>query len=268
MSTYDVLARILDGKRDEVAALAPRAAELEAAARAAPPTRDLAAALRRTDGHVAVIAEIKRRSPSKGDLAPDLDPVATAASYARGGAAALSVLTDRDWFGGGPADLTAARGAVPLPVLRKDFTVDAVQIWEARAMGADAVLLIVAALPDDGLLADLHAAATEVGLSVLVEADDAAGVERGLRAGARILGVTNRDLRSFGEDLTVSERLGTAIPADVVAVAESAIRSADDAARMADAGFDAILVGEALVKASDPAALVAAMAAPQVHART
>jgi indole-3-glycerol phosphate synthase len=134
-------------------------------------------------------------------------------------------------------------------------------------MGADAVLLIVAALPDDGLLADLHAAATEVGLAVLVEADDAAGVDRGLRAGARILGVTNRDLRSFGEDLGVGESLARAIPADVIAVAESAMRSVEDVARMADAGYDAVLVGEALVRAADPAALVAGMAALAVAPR-
>jgi indole-3-glycerol phosphate synthase len=262
-----VLATIIEAKHHEVAALAPRAAELEAQARTLAPARDLGAALRRPDGRVAVISEIKRRSPSKGDLAPDLDPVATAEAYARGGAAALSVLTDREWFGGSPDDLVASRAAVDLPVLRKDFTVDPVQIWEARAMGADAVLLIVAALLDDGLLAALHATALEAGLAVLVEADDATGVERGLRAGARILGVTNRDLHSFGEDLGVGERLGSMIPADVVAVAESAMRGVDDARRMADAGFDAVLVGEALVRSADPAALVAGMAALTVAAR-
>jgi indole-3-glycerol phosphate synthase len=262
-----VLATIIEAKHHEVAALAPRAAALEAQARSLPPPRDLAGALRRPDGRVAVISEIKRRSPSKGDLAPDLDPVATASAYARGGAAALSVLTDREWFGGSPDDLVAARAAVDLPVLRKDFTVDPVQIWEARCMGADAVLLIVAALPDDGLLAALHATAVEAGLAVLVEADDATGVERGLGAGARILGVTNRDLHSFGEDLGVGERLAAMVPSDVVAVAESAMRGVDDARRMADAGFDAVLVGEALVRSSAPAALVAGMAALPVARR-
>ena len=240
--------------------------ELVSRASTMPPTRGFAAALQGRST-LSVISEIKRRSPSKGDLAPDLDPVALARAYASGGAAALSVLTDADWFGGSPADLVAARGAVDLPVLRKDFTVDPLQIWEARAMGADAVLLIVAALADDGLLAALHAAAVDVGLAVLVEADDAVGVERGLAAGARILGVTNRDLHSFGEDLGVGERLGALVPPDVVAVAESAMRSVDDARRMAAAGFDAVLVGEALVRADDPAALVAGMAALPVARR-
>ncbi len=152
-------------------------------------------------------------------------------------------------------------------MLRKDFTVDEVQIAEARAAGADAILLIVAALPDDGRLRALHEAALGHGLAALVEADDEAGVERALAAGARIVGVTNRDLRTFGEDLTVSERCARLIPSDVVAVAESAIRDAGDAARMAAAGYDAALVGEALVRAPDPAALVAAMAAATVTAR-
>jgi indole-3-glycerol phosphate synthase len=256
-----VLDEILATKREEVERLRSRAAAFEAEAAASPSPRDLAAALRRPDGRLAVIAEIKRRSPSKGALAPGLDPAATAAAYARGGAAALSVLTDGPYFDGSLDDLRAARAAVPLPVLRKDFTLDPVQVAEARAAGADAVLLIAAALPDDILLGELLAAAGQFDLTALVEVDDEAGLDRALAAGAGVVGITNRDLRSFDEDLATAERLAARLPADVVAVAESAIRSPEDARRMADAGFDAVLVGEALVRAPDPAAAVAVLAA-------
>ncbi|HET9770005.1 MAG TPA: indole-3-glycerol phosphate synthase TrpC [Acidimicrobiia bacterium] len=257
-----VLDEILVTKRAEVARLAERAAAVEAEAAAAPRSdRDFAAALRRADGRLAVIAEIKRKSPSKGPLAPGLDAPATAARYTAGGAAALSVLTDGPWFDGSLDDLRAAREAVSVPVLRKDFTIDPLQLYEARAAGADAILLIVAALPDDALLADLGALAAELGLAALVEADDEAGVERALGAGARIVGVTNRNLRDFQEDLSTGARLAGLIPADVVAVAESAIRSVDDARAMADAGFSAVLVGEHLVRSPDPEAAVAALAA-------
>jgi indole-3-glycerol phosphate synthase len=260
-----VLDEILVTKRAEVARLRERAAALEAEAAAAGPSdRDFAAALRRPDGRLAVIAEIKRKSPSKGPLAPGLDAAATAALYAGGDAAALSVLTDRPYFDGSLDDLRAARAACPLPVLRKDFTVDPVQLYEARAAGADAILLIVAALPDDALLAELRALATELGLAALVEADDEAGVERALAAGATIVGVTNRNLRDFGEDLSTGTRLAGLIPSGVVAVAESAIRSVDDARAMADAGFSAVLVGEHLVRSADPEAAVAALAAVPV----
>jgi indole-3-glycerol phosphate synthase len=256
-----VLEEILESKRAEIVRLRTRAGTLEGEARAAPQPRDFGGALRRPDGRLAVIAEIKRRSPSKGPLAPDLDPAATARHYAAGGAAALSVLTDGPYFDGSLGDLAAARAAVDLPVLRKDFTLDPLQVVEARAAGADAVLLITAALPDDALLADLATAAAELGLAALVEVDDEAGLERALAAGAAIVGVTNRDLRTFGEDLSIAERLAARIPTGVVSVAESAIRSPADATRMAEAGFDAVLVGEALVKAPDPEAAVAALAA-------
>jgi indole-3-glycerol phosphate synthase len=208
-----------------------------------------------------VVAEIKRRSPSKGDLAPHLDPEATARAYAAGGAACISVLTDSFGFGGSIADLHAARDAVTVPVLRKDFTIDEVQVFETRAVGADAILLIVAALPDDSQLADLHALAVELGLGVLVETHDAAEVERALRAGARVVGVNARDLGTFDEDLGVGERLAAMIPPSVVAVAESAIRSAPDAARMGAVGFDAVLVGEMLVRSPDATAAVGELAA-------
>ncbi len=255
-----VLDEILATKRDEVTVLRrPQTRDLlRREALGAPAPRDFAAALRRDDGRIAVIAEIKRRSPSKGDLAPDLDPAATAASYEQGGAAALSVLTDRPWFGGAIADLQVARAACSLPVLRKDFMLDAVQIDEARAVGADAVLLIVAAL-DDATLHDLHAYAVALGLAVLVEAHDDDELDRALAAGAQIVGVNSRSLQTFGEDLGVAERLRAAIPADRIAVAESGIRTPDDAARMADVGFDAVLVGEALVRSDDPVALCAAL---------
>jgi indole-3-glycerol phosphate synthase len=251
-----VLDEILTTKRAEVEGLRARAAELTGAVRVAPPVRDFAGALRRADGGLAVIAEIKRRSPSKGELAPGLVAADTAAAYAAGGAACLSVLTDRPYFGGDLDDLRAARAAVDLPVLRKDFTIDAVQLLEARAAGADAALLIVAALPDEGLLRELHDAGTDLGLAVVVEAHDEAELERALAIGPRIVGVNARDLGDFGEDLSISERVAKRIPAGVMAVAESAIRSIDDARRMAGAGYDAVLVGEALVRAADPTQFV------------
>ncbi len=260
-----VLAEIVASKRDEVATLGPRRRELAAAAAAAPPARDFVGAL--AGSALGVIAEIKRRSPSKGVLAPDLDPAALARAYAAGGASCLSVLTDGPYFGGGPADLVAARGAVDLPVLRKDFTVDPVQIDEARAMGADAVLLIVAAL-DDGALADLHAHAVGQGLAVLVEVHDDAELDRALALRPHLVGVNARDLSSFAEDLGTGERMIDRIPAGVVAVAESAIRAPADAARMAAAGFDAVLVGEALVRSDEPGGLVQAFRSFTTRART
>ncbi len=258
-----VLDEILATKRDEVTMLhRPQVRQLlRARALEAPPTRDFAGALRPDDGTIGVIAEFKRRSPSKGDLAPDLDPAVTAKAYAAGGASCLSVLTDRHYFGGAVDDLQTAHEACELPVIRKDFTIDEVQVYEARAIGADALLLIVAALPEDSLLSDLHELATSLGLAVLVEAHDDAELERALAVGARIVGVNARNLGTFAEDLGVGERLAKRLPADVVAVAESAIRSVDDAARMAAAGFDAVLVGEMLVKAADPTASVRGLAA-------
>jgi indole-3-glycerol phosphate synthase len=263
-----VLDEIIAGKRDEVTMLHLPAVRdlLRSRALEAPPTRDFAAALRPAGAAadpptIGVIAEIKRRSPSKGELAPDLDPAATAAAYAAGGAACLSVLTDGRWFGGAVADLDAARAACELPVLRKDFTIDEVQVYETRAIGADAILLIVAALPDDTQLADLHALATELGLAVLVETHDDAELERALACGARVVGVNARNLGTFDEDLGVGERLAAHVPADVVAVAESAIRSLADAERMAAAGFDAVLVGEMLVQAPDATTAVRGLAA-------
>ena len=265
-----VLDEILATKIDEVTLLRqPQTRDLlREHAIGASRARDFAGALRRGDGALAVIGELKRRSPSRGDLAPDLEPGETAKAYEAGGAAALSVLTDRPYFGGSVADMQAARDATGLPVLRKDFTIDEIQVYEARAIGADAVLLICAALPDDALLADLHALARELGMAALVETHDAAEIDRALSAAAEIVGVNSRDLATFSEDLDVAGALASRLPAGVIAVAESAIRSADDARRMADAGFDAVLVGEALVRADDPAALVREFAAAPVTRRT
>lgn len=264
-----VLDDILATKRAELALLQESEARdtLRRAALDAPPPREFAGALRLADGNLAVIAEIKRRSPSKGDLAPQLDPAVSAKAYESGGAAALSVLTDRPFFGGSVDDMQRARAAVEVPVLRKDFTIDDAQVYESRAIGADAVLLIVAALPDDHLLASLHALAGELGLTALVEVHDDSELDRALEAGATVVGVNARDLGTFGEDLGVSERLSRRIPSDVIAVAESAVRAPDDARRMADAGYDAVLVGEALVRSDDPAALVQAMADHVVQPR-
>ena len=261
MATY--LDRILEAHRATAATdTRPLEPLLDAARRASPP-RGFAAALRhaaRTE--LAVIAEVKRRSPSKGDLAPDLDPATLASAYERGGATCLSVLTDQAWFGGSAADLEAARAAVAVPVLRKDFTIDARDVCDARLMGADAVLLIVAAL-DDAELADLHALAVEVALDVLVEVHDEAELERAVRTGATIIGVNQRDLLTFDVDSERAVRVGAAMPAEVLRVAESGIRGPDDAARLAEAGFHAVLVGESVVTAGDPARSVTALRRPR-----
>lgn len=226
---------------------------VEQAAKASP-VRDFGGSLRRSDG-IAVVAEVKRRSPSKGALAPDLVAGVLAKQYALGGAAALSVLTDEDHFGGSAADLVEARSSVNLPALRKDFTVSALDVADARFMGADAVLLIVAAL-DDAELHDLHALAVELGMAVLVEAHDESEVERALAAGARIVGVNQRDLLTFQVDTDRAVRVAGSIPEGVIKVAESGIRGRDDAARLAESGYDAVLVGEHLVTSGDPTAAV------------
>lgn len=223
----------------------------------APPVRDFCGALRGAPG-LAVIAEIKRRSPSAGPLQPALDPAELAADYERGGAAALSVLTDDEYFGGSPGDLVAARAAVAVPVLRKDFTVCAEDVEAARAMGADAVLLIVAALDDDELVT-LHKATVSHGMDALVEVHDDAELARALAVGASLVGVNQRDLRTFAVDHERAVRMATGIPPDVTKVAESGVRGPDDARRLADAGYDAVLVGQTLVTAKDPASTVKAL---------
>lgn len=228
-------------------------------ARRASPARDFAGAIARPG--MSVIAEIKRRSPSKGALALALVPGLVAKHYEAGGAAALSVLTDEDHFGGSPADLVEARSSVDLPVLRKDFTVDARDVADARFMGADAVLLIVAAL-DDAELADFHALATELGLAVLVEAHDEREVERALACGATIVGVNQRDLVTFRVDTDRAVRVAGSIPAGVGKVAESGITEPSSVERLSAAGYDAVLVGEHLVTSTDPAAALRRLVAP------
>jgi indole-3-glycerol phosphate synthase len=213
---------------------------------------------------VAVIAEVKRRSPSKGALAPDLDPAALAGSYEAGGAACLSVLTDVEFFGGSPSDLAAASAGCALPVLRKDFTVDERDVLDARLMGADCVLLIVAAL-DDGELAAFHQLAEEVGLDALVEIHDEAELERTMAVGARLVGVNQRDLVTFQVDTARAVRMAPLMPTGVVRVAESGITGPADAAVLAEAGYHAVLVGESLVTHGTPTEAVDALRRARVR---
>ncbi len=262
MAVADILARILATKADEVAA-ARRARpldELVSVARAQSPPRDFAGALRAkiAVGRPAVIAEIKRASPSRGILRAEFDPTAIAASYERGGAACLSVLTDRTYFQGDSAHLVAARAACGLPVLRKDFIVDEYQIAEAREMGADAILLIVAALPD-ARLAALEAFARELGMAVLVEVHDRSELLRALRLATPLVGINNRDLRTFDVSLATTLDLVPSIPAGRIVVAESGILAPGDVATLAAGGVKAFLVGEAFMRAPDPGAALAAL---------
>ncbi len=253
----DILARILSRKADEVAERRARAtlAELRARAADVPPARGFARALvdRVAAGQPAVIAECKRASPSKGLLRPDYDPAAIAASYAAGGAAALSVLTDIDFFQGADAHLSAARAACTLPAIRKDFVIDAWQLAEARVLGADAVLLIAAALPDQRL-GDFCGLAAELGLDVLLEVHDGEELERALSTPARLIGINNRSLRTFETRLDTTLDLRHAVPADRLLVTESGIHTRADVATMRAAGVHAFLVGEAFMRAADPGA--------------
>jgi indole-3-glycerol phosphate synthase len=259
----DTLTRILADKRDHVArcrAERPLPA-LEAEARERPPPRGFLAALEaaRTAGHFGVIAEIKKASPSGGLIRPAFDPPALARAYAAGGATCLSVLTDGPWFQGADAHLAAARDAVPLPVLRKDFTIDPYQVAEARAIGADAVLLIMAAL-DDGRAAELEAAAVDYGLDVLVEVHDPAELDRALRLKSRLVGVNNRNLKTLSVDLQMTLDLAPRLR-DRLVVSESGLRTPDDLARMAAAGVTSFLVGESLMRQDDVTAALARLIA-------
>lgn len=200
---------------------------------------------------LGVIGEIKRRSPSKGDLALDLDPAALASSYVAGGVACCSVLTDSEYFGGSVADLQAVRAAVDVPLLRKDFTISAHDVVDARLMGADCVLLIVAAL-DDAELADFFELATEIGLDALIEVHDESEAERAIAVGGRLIGVNQRDLRTFEVDTARAARVASSLPADVIRIAESGISGPQDIPALVAAGFDAVLVGESLVKHRGP----------------
>mgnify|MGYP003345518844 CR=1 FL=1 len=255
MATY--LDRILERHR-EVASLDRRPVDaLIDATLAMAPARGFRAALAGRS-RLGVISEIKRRSPSKGDLNAGLDPVWLAGAYERGGASCLSVLTDEEFFGGSVADLQAARAACSLPVLRKDFTVSERDVLDARLMGADCVLLIAAAL-DRAEMIGFHALATEIGLDVLVEIHDEPELEVALAAGATLVGVNQRDLVTFQVDHERALRMAAVMPEQVVKVAESGVRGPADAASLRAAGYHAVLVGETLVTSGDPTAAVAAL---------
>jgi len=230
---------------------------VRAAAGPAPARRPFAEALARA-GRINVIAEHKRRSPSRGPIREDLVPAQVARAYERGGAIALSVLTDEDFFGGRLEHLVEARAATALPALRKDFVIDAYQVWEARAAGADALLLIVAVLSDVELRA-LLAEAGAAGLDALVEVHDRQELDRALAGGARVVGVNNRDLKTLAVNLETAISLAPRIPDEVVAVAESGIKTGADVRRLREAGYDAFLVGEHLMSASDPGAALQAL---------
>lgn len=246
-----MLDKILAGVRRRLPFTQALEGELRVAALNRPPARDFAAAL--SAPGLSVIAEFKRASPSRGTLNAEMDPAERARQYAAGGAAALSVLTEPGFFLGSGDDLEAAREAADLPALRKDFLLDRAQLWETRAMGADAALLIAALLDDDRLRLLLRTARA-AGLAALVEVHDRNEAERALRAGAEIIGVNNRDLETFEVDLAVSEKLAPLLADVPVKVAESGVRGPGAAARLAAAGYDALLVGEYLSRAPDPAA--------------
>jgi indole-3-glycerol phosphate synthase len=256
-----VLDRIVEAKYREVDALLGRRERLERAAAARPAVAPFRAALE-AGATVALIAEVKRRSPSAGgiaEVAGDEGARETALQYEAAGAAAVSVLTDADHFGGSLADLSAVTAAVAVPVLRKDFTIDELQVLEARAAGASAVLLIVRIL-DDTRLTELLAVTRAQGLTALVEVHDEAELDRALHAGAEVIGVNNRDLTTFETDPGTTLRLAPRIPPQCVLVAESGIRTGADVEAMAAAGAHAVLVGEALMRAADPLALARSLA--------
>jgi indole-3-glycerol phosphate synthase len=258
----DILQEIIAVKRDEVS-LARRRRDLLSLRRDAETLggqRDFLAALRGkiAAGHAGVIAEIKKASPSKGVLREHFEPASIAASYAEHGAACLSVLTDAQFFQGSAAYLEQARAACALPVLRKDFMVDAYQVFEARAMGADCILLIVACL-DDAQMADLEAQARALGMAVLVEVHDGAELDRALRLQAPLIGINNRNLRSFEVSLQTTLDLLDRVPGDRLLVTESGILGRADVQRMRDADVQAFLVGEAFMRAADPGAALAAL---------
>jgi indole-3-glycerol phosphate synthase len=254
----DILARIVAVKREELASARPPREVLAARAERVE-RRDFRAALEGKSP--AIISEIKKASPSKGILAADFNPVRVARDYEQGGAAALSILTDRSFFQGSLADLECARAAVKLPVLRKDFTLDEYHVLEAAASGADAILLIAAIL-DERQIRDLRESAARWGIAALVEVHDERELDRAISAGAGIIGVNNRNLVNFEVSLETSLRLADRIPAGIVRVSESGIHSADDVARLRTAGYHAFLVGEHLMRAPNPAAALRALVTP------
>lgn len=252
----NLLEKICADKRKHVEAMKAKypLTELIQSANRADAPRGFAARLEEAGeaGTLALICEMKRVSPSGGPIRPDFDPAHIAREYEAGGAACLSVLTDAPYFAGRDEDLSAARSACTLPVLRKDFMVDPYQIVESRAMGADCVLLILAAL-DDAEAKSLEASALDLGMDVLLETHDAAEVERALRLRSRLIGINNRDLKTLKTDLATTEKLAREIPDDRILVSESGIRSPADLARLTDAGADAFLIGESLLREPDVA---------------
>jgi indole-3-glycerol phosphate synthase len=248
--TATYLDRIVDAHRRAAQGERRPLDALVESARSMPPARGFRNAIERTAG-LAVIAEIKRRSPSKGDLNAALDPAALATTYQDGGATCLSVLTDEEFFGGSAQDLAAARAVTTLPVIRKDFTVSEHDVCDARLIGADAVLLIAAAL-SPGELRRYHEVAVEIGLDALVEIHDEAELERAVDVGASLIGVNQRDLVTFAVDHERALRMARAIPPGAVKIAESGVRHGRDACALHEAGYDAVLVGETLVTSPDP----------------
>ena len=246
----DILEKILATKREEVAALKAQSTPAKLLARCAelPPTRGFRVALA---APVALIAEVKKASPSKGLIRPDFDPVAIARAYFAGGASCLSVLTDETYFQGSLGYLATIREAVPLPLLRKDFLIDPIQVYEARLAGADAILLIVAAIPSPARLAEMRHAAESLGMDALVEVHNEAELALAVESGATLIGVNNRDLKTFTVLLETFERLAPLFPKNAVAVAESGIFTASDVGRMGAAGAHAVLVGESLMRQTD-----------------
>ncbi len=252
-----ILDRIVQTKHREIDALLAREDELSSLASEAPPARDLAGALRGVDA-VAVMAEVKRRSPGAGSIRPDLDPAEVAATYGAAGVAAVSVLTDAEYFGGSLADLRAARSSVSVPVFRKDFIIHPLQLVEARASGADGTLLIARILSDEAL-GMLAGEARALGLSVLVEVHDGEELERALGAGASLIGINNRNLQTFETSLDVTLELLPRVPPEVTVVSESGIRTPEDVDRLGAAGVHGILVGESILRAPAPGVAAAVL---------